>query len=402
MKITLSYSGGTLAGLHLANQFEKRGYSSILFQPNYLQKYPSLTKLFRRIENKQAAQTVNINNVRTNLKLILYKKILKKTIQLRSASICNDRFRIGDMVDQWVARNIASENADILIAESHQALHTIRKAKDLGMVTFLYRTNSHIKVQEKIDDEETKRLGLKSWHDYKDTERGLREYEEADYIIVLSTFAKKGFIDEGINSDKLLCIPLGIDVSCFWKIPKDDKVFRVVYCGGISHRKGIIYLLEAVSSLKLKNVELWLIGNIAMGMEKVLRKYDGCYKHIGFVPNHELYKYYSQGSVLVLPSLEDSFGRAIVEAMACGLPAIVSKNTAADDVIRENIDGFVVPIKDVDALKEKILFLYENQDICREMGENAMRRVHEKFNLDAFTDRMIAAFKSGLNSKRNR
>jgi len=396
MKVSLSYSGGTPTGLQLASQLEKRGYFDTLFQPYYSQKYPYLKRIMGRFEEKQ---TVNVKKVRTNLKVVIYKKILVKTIGFRNTPITWDRFRTGEIFDRWVANNIASLNSDIVLAESHIALHTIRKAKELGLITFLYRTNSHILIQKKIDSEETNALGIRPWHDKRDVEKGLREYDETDYIIVLSNFVKQGFIKEGIDPNKLLSVSLGIDVRRFKRIAKKDKIFRIIYCGGLSHRKGIVYLLEAIASLKIRDIELWLIGNVDIGMKRILNKYDGFYRHIGFVPNSELYKYYSQGSIFVLPSLEESFGRVIIEAMACGLPAIVTTNTAAGDVVRENVDGFVIPIRDVNALKEKILYLYENPAICSQMGENAMRRVRDEFTLDAFADRMIDAFKSGLRDR---
>lgn len=394
MKISISYIGGNPTCFQLAGQFDRKGYLDTLFMPYCSRKHRLLTKIHGRIEDRQI---IDIMKVKTNLKTVFYRKLLSKTRKIRNAPKNRDRFRTGDMFDRWVAKKIVSGNSDLILVESHTALHTIKKAKELGIVTFLYRTNSHINIQYKIDSEEIERLGLSPWHDQKDIERGLEEYEEADYIIALSTFVKQGFIDEGINADRVLVVSPGIDVNHFRNITKNDNIFRIIYCGGINHRKGIVYLLEAVSSLKLRNMELWLIGNVEFGMEDILRRYNGNYKLMNFMPNYELYKYYSQGSVFVLPSLEDSFGRVIVEAMACGLPAIVTTNTAAGDVVRENVDGFIVPIRNVEALREKILYLYENQDICREMGDNAIRRVHEKFTLNAFADRMFSAFKTVLN-----
>lgn len=393
MKITLSYSGGTPCGLQLASQFDNMACLNRLYITFYSRRYPYLTRAFGRFEDKLV---VDINKVSTNLHACLYKKLLYKTRNFRKAPKNRDRFRVGNMFDKWVARKISAEKSDLILIESHQALHTIKKAKEIGMVTFLDRTNSHIKIQEKIDSEEANKLQLKSWHDSKDIERGIREYEEVDYILVPSTFVRDGFIKEGFDPDKVLTVSLGTDTNYFKKVNKDDNIFRIIFCGGISHRKGIVYLLEAVSSLKLRNIELWLIGPVENALKDILKKYDGYYKLINFVANYELYKYYSQGSVFVLPTLEDSFGLVIIEAMACGLPAIVTTNCAAGDVVREDVDGFVVPIRDVEALKEKILYLYNNQEFCREMGENARKRVYEKFTLEAYAKRMIAAFEYGL------
>ena len=60
--------------------------------------------------------------------------------------------------------------------------------------------------------------------------------------------------------------------------------------------------------------------------------------------------------MFVLNSLEDGFGVVLPQSMACGLPVICTVNTAGNDVIEDGIDGFVIPIRDVEALKEKLLF----------------------------------------------
>ena len=390
MRITMSYSGGTYRGIQLASAFHEKGILERIFIPFYSQKWSNLTRIFGRGEDRQV---VSVEKVETNLKVCILRKILHKTRRLRRVPKARDRYRVGDMFDKWVSKQITDRNTDIIIAESHQALHTIRKAKELGIVTFLDRTNSHIRIQERIDSDELKRLGMKPWHDNRDIERGLDEYEEADFIIAPSAFVKNGFVKEGISAEKILCVSPGIDLTYFDKIPKNDDVFRVIYCGGISHRKGIMYLLEAIASLKLKNSEVWLIGGVADGMMNLLAKYEGLYKIINFVANYELYKYFSQGSIFVLPSLEDSFGKVIVEAMACGLPAIVTTNTAAGDVVREGKDGFVVPVKNVKSLMEKILYLYNNSQICKDMGNSAMKRVREEFTLNAYAERMISSLK---------
>lgn len=393
----MSYSGGTYRGIQLASEFDKRGCLDKLFIPFYSQKHPYLTRLFDRIEDRQLVYT---KKVKTNLRLCLYRKFIFKTCEIANAPRLKYRYKMGVMIDRWVSKHLDVNNSDMIIAESHQALYTIRMARKLGMITFLDRTNSHIKIQEKIDSAELEKHGMRTWHYNKDIEMGLKEYEETDYIIVPSTFVKRGFIAEGINEKKILCISPGIDLSNFKPIPKNDKVFRIIYVGGIHLRKGIQYLLEAISSLKLKDFELWLIGNVHNSMKGILKKYTGLYRLINFVPNYDLYKYYSQGSIFAFPSLEDSFGKVIVEAMSCGLPVIVTTNTAAEDVVRESIDGFIIPTKNVEALKEKILYMYENQKILNEMGQHAKKRANEEFSLEAYADRMIETFETILHKTR--
>ena len=89
----------------------------------------------------------------------------------------------------------------------------------------------------------------------------------------------------------------------------------------------------------------------------------------------------------------------IIQAMACGLPVICTTNTGGEDIVRSGKEGFIIPIRDTDALKEKILYLYENSEICKEMGQLAKERVSEGFTWDDYGDRIIAKFHDVLKGK---
>ena len=104
----------------------------------------------------------------------------------------------------------------------------------------------------------------------------------------------------------------------------------------------------------------------------------------------------SQGSVFCLASIEEGLAMVQPMAMACGLPVICTTNTGGADIVREGRDGFIVPIRDVDALKEKILYFYEHPDACRAMGESARLRVQAGFSWADYGNKMIAAYQKLL------
>ena len=161
--------------------------------------------------------------------------------------------------------------------------------------------------------------------------------------------------------------------------------------------KGIHYLLQAVGELKLKNLELWLIGgDLEAPLEPFLKKYSGSFKYMGAIAQRDLYKYYSQGSLFVNFALEDGFSMAALEAIACGCAVICSDATGAKDVIRDGIDGFIVPSRDVEALKKKILYLYENMDICRQMGRKARENITNNFTWDDYGEKIINVYRNLL------
>ena len=109
-------------------------------------------------------------------------------------------------------------------------------------------------------------------------------------------------------------------------------------------------------------------------------------------PQSQLPWYYSQGTIFCLPSIEDGMGYVLLEAKACGLPVICTTNTGAEDIVREGIDGFVVPIRDVDALKTRILWAYDHRSLCSEMGRVARENALLGNRWDDYGDRILAAY----------
>ena len=90
------------------------------------------------------------------------------------------------------------------------------------------------------------------------------------------------------------------------------------------------------------------------------------------------------------------------QAMACGLPVICTANTGGEDIVRDGKDGFVIPIRDVGKLKEKLTYLYENPDVCKQMGQSAKERVSAGFTWDDYGEKIIKEYKRILMESKNR
>ncbi|MEK7549210.1 MAG: glycosyltransferase family 4 protein, partial [Patescibacteria group bacterium] len=145
--------------------------------------------------------------------------------------------------------------------------------------------------------------------------------------------------------------------------------------------------------------ELMLLGAMNEEMAPFFKKYAGHYNYVGKVPQAELYKHYSQGSVFVMPSIEEGLALVQPQAMACGLPIIATTNTGAEDIVRDGLDGFIIPIRDVSALKEKILYLYEHPEERKKMSASAKEHVSSGFTWDDYGNKMIAEYERILNIK---
>ena len=298
--------------------------------------------------------------------------------------------------DNWTARSL--EPCDVFHCVSLFGLKSHRVAKQrYGALTVCDRGSSHILFQDQILAEEYARWGVP----YRPinpgvVERELGEYEICDLIAVPSEFVRRTFVEKGVPEKKLMKLPFGVDLDLFRPVPKEDWVFRVIYVGNITLRKGLPYLLEAIAAPGLPPLELWLIGSIDPDVRPLLAKYRERYRHLGVIPRPELYKYYSQGSVFVIASIEEGLALVQAQAMACGLPVIATTNTGAEDLFSDGVEGFIVPIRSPEAIREKIVYLYEHPVEREQMAEAARRRALSWGGWDRYGEKAAATYRERL------
>lgn len=374
MKVIISV-GGKFHAFHLAQQLHKYGVLERLIT--------SHPRFKIKKDNIPLEKVVSLPIREILQKIWNYTPYLNKKINLQ--------WILSSIFDMQAAKYVMP--CDIFVGWSSFSLHTLRKAKSWGVKTILERGSSHIEYQRDILKEEYQRWGLKPVLSHPHiVEKELKEYQEADYISIPSQFVKKTFLEKGIPESKLIHIPYGVDTMVLKPVPKEDNIFRIIYVGGMTIRKGIHYLLKAVSELNLKNFELWLIGNMNDDIKLFFKKYRGWFRYLGHINYYKLYKYYSQGSVFVFPSIDEGLALVILQALACRLPVICTPNSGGADVVRDGKEGFIIPIRDVENIKEKILYLYENPEICQQLGRQAQERVKSNFTWDDYGKKVINTY----------
>ena len=378
MRVTIS-AGGKFHLFNFASELQRHGYLEQL-----ISSYPKFEMEKYGVPRKNATAIVS--------KEILQRSWASMPPRLRR--LWNPQNTLVELFD-WRAQSKLRES-DIVAGCSSFFLRTQRRAHMFGAITVVERSSSHIAYQQRIIREEFELNGaipqMGQLPDSRIVERELQEYEEADYIGVPSKFVARSFLEYGVPESKLIRVPHGVDLSLFQKVPKSDSVFRVIFGGGLGYRKGVHYLIRAFAELKLANAELLLIGPVSDELRPLLHTYAGTFRRIDYQPLAELYKTFSQGSVFVMPSIEEGLALVQPQAMACGLPLIATTNTGGEDIIRDKKDGFIVPIRDVDALKEKIEFLYDHPDICAEMGRSAKEYISKGFTWADYGKKKIAEF----------
>ncbi len=284
-------------------------------------------------------------------------------------------------LDRVTSSVIRREGCDVFHGWSTECLRSIEAAHAVGAVAFVERASLHPKVSMDLLEEEYDRFGIRRRAVRVDGPLaridavsrsltvGIEEIERADRVIVQSPYAAETFVAQGVPRDKLVVIPRAVDPVRFTPpASKPRDVFRALFVGQLCLRKGLPYLLRAWSALRLRDAELLLAGPVHDDVKPLLAKLnDPSVRYVGWKDDPSAL--YRSGSVLVLPSLVEGSAKVTYEAMACGLPVIVTPNAGA--VARDRHEGFVVPIRDDGAIKDALLALYENPDLIESYGRAA-------------------------------
>jgi starch synthase len=250
-----------------------------------------------------------------------------------------------------------------------------RKAKRAGSKVICDMREEHPSFQQKILSEEAEHLGISySVPGATFRHRVLEEIDLADFIFCPSQYAKRTFVAQGISAERLIVCPYGVDLATFDSFPRPagGSSFRVLFLGRVCMRKGIHYLLEGFRQANLPGARLILAGPVDPAFRSILDRYRGLYEEVGAIPRTQVRERYLDADIFVMPSLADSYGLVVSEAMSTGLPVIVSENTGMADLITDGREGFVVPIRHSRAIAEKLTFLHEHRDRMATMGTAAI------------------------------
>lgn len=300
------------------------------------------------------------------------------------------------------------KQADIFHYVNSMGLMTSQMVKGHGGTIICDVRAAHIDTEISTLQTEYKLLGLPYQSPRAHLrERLIAEYCTADFIIAPSSYAAETFVQQGIANEKIFVVPYGVDPSKLrvrhQKQPKQTFPFRVIFVGQIIPRKGLHYLIEAFIKLNLPRSELLIFGRGAPIYQNLLQNMassgNDSIKFFGHVPQATLWRHYREADVFVLPSLSEGSALVIYEAMAAGLPVIVSENTGAKELVREGQDGFVVPIRDVRSLQEKLQWLYEHPFERTMMGQQATARA-QQFTWEGYGERLIRVYQRVLNGNK--
>jgi starch synthase len=266
--------------------------------------------------------------------------------------------------------------SDLFLFYSGAGLRTTQRLEGTGVIRVVEAVNCHVRVQEEIMREEHRRLDLPPPRFHQgEVARRLEEYRLADAILCPSSFVKKSFEQEGFASERIVVVPYGIALHPALEPPdRDANIFRVLYVGQISPRKGLRYLFEAFERLRHPRKELWIVGPAShpTGIEGLTPPAQT--RFLGVLKGDELARSYRNASVFVLPTVEEGLALVLGEALSFGVPVIATDQSGGADLFSNGQEGFLVPIRTPKAIAEKLQWLADEPDLRAKMSAAAQAR----------------------------
>jgi glycosyltransferase involved in cell wall biosynthesis len=288
--------------------------------------------------------------------------------------------------DLWSARHVPA-NARVVVGGSGHSLRVLRRARELGAKTVVDSVTHHIHALHTEVQRESRRFGL---HDVlgSSVHSMLAEYEYVDRIRVMSAVSRETFIRAGVPAHKLCVVRPEVLIPS-GPAAKKSATFKAMFVGLLEPWKGFHFAIDAFRRLEAPNATLGLVGfpgsrPVSSYLEKTVNADPRVRIERRSVQSEGWLQVYPEADVLVHPSLSDGFGFVVAEAMACGVPAIVSSATGASDLIEDGVNGFVVPPRDVSAIHERLALLESNRDLALAMGERARETIRTRLGRASF------------------
>lgn len=226
------------------------------------------------------------------------------------------------------------------------------------------------------------------------------ELQSADHVLVASTFTKQTLEECPFPLSPISVVPYGANDS-LPAAPRDAVgrgrgALKVLFVGGLSQRKGIADLFEAVEMLS-PHVELTVVGHKPAEACAALNSALGKHRWIESLPREKILQEMRAHDVLVFPSLFEGFGLVVTEALSQGLPVITTSHTCGPDVLTERQDGFIVPIRDPQAIADKLELLHRDRECLAAMSEAAQKKA-ETLTWESYRQGVVAVVREALAS----
>src|SRR5829696_1068900 len=221
----------------------------------------------------------------------------------------------------------------------------------------------------------------------------------AEAVLVITPRLRRLLLSDGVEENCLHLIPPGVNASLF-EGPFEDPFSgvgkpRVLFVGRLASQKGVRALVAAAGLLKDPRAQVLLVGDgperLALEREAERLGVGGRLHFVGFLAHDRLPAVMSHADLLVLPSLYEELGTVLLEAIQVGLPIVASKTGGIPDVIKDGVNGLLVPPSEPEALAHAINRLLADRKLARRLSEGAQARAKD-YDWEVLAERVLRVY----------
>jgi glycosyltransferase involved in cell wall biosynthesis len=225
--------------------------------------------------------------------------------------------------------------------------------------------------------------------------------EEADFITAQTRHTTE-LVKNVVPNTDVLTVPLCVDTDFFKPNNANEDELEVLTVANLLPLKGVDYLIDAIRYVKkhYSDIVLRVIGSGPH--EKYLKKLTirrGLAHNVlfeGHVPHQDIVNYYNKATIFCLPSLTETFGVVMLEAMACGKPVVATKTEGAKEILHQGEDGLLVEIGDSESIANALLFLLDHPAIIVSMGAKGRESCEKKYSWNSIARIYFGIYESLL------
>lgn len=219
--------------------------------------------------------------------------------------------------------------------------------------------------------------------------------------IAVTTHAMRSCLEHRFPAlrEKIAVIPNYVDTRFFLPVGSSDEE-RPLLCfvGRLEKEKNLLALIRAVAGLDL---DLEIIGQGSLRDELACCAKTSRVRLVGMVPNHLLSKSFNRCTLFVLPSLYEGHPKALLEAMACGVPVLGTDVTGINEVISHGVNGWLCK-PDAAAIRSAIVELLADVSLRKRLGKNAASYVREHLTLDRVVEYELESYREAILQRQGR
>ena len=316
-----------------------------------------------------------------------YKELICQLVcRLKSWSFVNFLWKyysfdkVSEYIDECASKHLKqnSKKIDAVYCFENEAVRTFEMAKVLGKkciydlpIGYWRLLHELLGKEKEIHPEWSITIDALSDSEEKILNKE-KEIQLADVIFVASSFTKESLSLYPGQLPPIIVVPYGfpsVNDNRTYSLDEKRKI-KLLYVGGLTQRKGLSYMFEALEGLEA-DYELTIVGGGDIDSCLALKNALDKHRYLATKSHDEVLKLMSESDIFIFPSLFEGFGLVITEAMSQGTPVITTDRTCAPDIITDGEDGWIVDAASADSIKNLLLKLRNDRQKIVSVGKSA-------------------------------